>query len=810
MKQHLTKTLIILVLSLCSPLFNVQAQSKTSIRDVMEEISGQFDVRFVYDSSLGLDSPYTGRPIRHRSLEKSLETLFNGTEVQWSIEENGYIVLSRPKEAIALEENPEEEMRDTLTASKVVSDRNADRLRSSSTGLEKLDGKAFNKGFAVLSSPDVIKTLQTLPGVSSGTELLSGMYVHGGTGSDNLYLLDGVPLYQVSHLAGLFSSFNADIIDNVDFYKSGFPARFGGRMSSIVDISTTDGDMQEYHGLFSIGLLDGRLQAEGPIIKGKTSFNVAMRRSWVDVFSAPVLAIVNSRSKDYKTRMHYSFGDLNAKVTHLFAPENKLTAAFYYGHDSFDTGFDYIGQYEEGVLIPGTENLTDRDGIVLKWGNTLASLRWENRLTDCLKSDIKVYYTKFSCDTEYFSYYWMEDKESFYKSGSTENGGSGMRDLAAKADFLWTPSLMHKIRFGAVYENHRFTGDRSHEEYIYVNDTSDEKLHKSEDSDTSGQEISVYAEDNITLSDWFTADIGLRYVLFSVPGKTYNRLEPRVSLNFIPHKDISVKASYTEMNQFAHNLSTSNAELPTSIWMPSTAKVTPQHSREFAGGVYMNLPARLTLDIEGYYKTMQHLREYYGHSMLYPPMNIWENEYAEGEGLSYGAEATLGYNTEKTNISVAYTLSWTMRRFERLWQEWFPAWNDNRHKLTVSAVHKFNDRFDLYAAWNFHSGNRISIDPYRLGMSYIDTTFPFRGMYGISSSPNNIQMPAYHRLDVGMNFRKITKRGNESIWNLSLYNVYCRMNPITADIRKDDQGNVYGVGWGIIPIIPSFSYTLRF
>lgn len=806
MKIHLTK-IIFTTAALCISLL-AQAQQKTTVREMMEDISGHFDVRFIYDSSLNLDFPYEGRPPRFRSLDKSLESLFNGTGIEWTIEDNGHIVLNVPRKPVQIADSAEfKEMFDTLDASRVISDRHTQKVRSAYTGLEKLDCKAFNKGFAVLSSPDVIKTLQTLPGVASGTELLSGLYVHGGTGSDNLYLLDGVPLYQVSHLAGLFSSFNTDIIDNVDFYKSGFPARYGSRMSSIVDVSTKDGDMQEYHGLFSIGLLDGRLQFEGPIVKGKTSFNVAMRRSWIDVLSVPVLAIVNRSMRD-KTRLHYAFGDFNAKITHLFAPDNWLTAAVYYGNDSFNYGFDYVGQYYDGEPLPGGEDLTDSDGIELKWGNILASLRWQNRLGDRLTSDINAYYTRFSNNTEYHSYWWEhQGGDRFTLEGAKEDGRSGIGDIALKAGFRWQPSPAHDVRFGAAYEHHLYKGNRMHEEMVVQEEGKEGRLYKRDSISSGSDEISLYLEDGISFSEDLKANLGLRYVIFAIDGKAYHRLEPRASLTWAFHRKASAKVSYTEMNQYAHNLTTSNVDLPTSIWLPSTKDIEPLHSKQVTAGIYSTLPAGFTLEAEGYYKTMEHIRDYSGHSMLFPPFSMWEEFYPEGRGLSYGAELALGYSNEKTDISLAYTLSWTKRKFDNLQADWFLNWNDNRHKLTISAVHKFSEKFEIYGSWNFRSGNRISAPSYELDSNF---DYPFTGYPTLTGTPYNVQLPSYHRMDIGMNFRKTTKRGNESIWNLSIYNVYCRMNPMLAEIRTGDDETAYGVAIGIIPIIPSFSYTLKF
>ncbi len=225
----------------------------------------------------------------------------------------------------ALSSGQESSRVDTLAASVVTAQ---DNPASIHTGLVRLDRKMLSEAPAVLGSPDVIKVIQNLPGVSAGTELMSGLYVHGGDGSDNLFLLDGVPLYQVSHLGGLFSSFNTDVTDFIEFYKSGFPARYGGRLSSVLDITTSEGDRRDFGGSFSIGLLDGRIRFSGPIVKDKLTFDVAVRRSWLDAVLAPVIAIDNS-GKDSQTRASYSFMDANASLTCYASPSDKVTFRFF-------------------------------------------------------------------------------------------------------------------------------------------------------------------------------------------------------------------------------------------------------------------------------------------------------------------------------------------------------------------------------------------------------------------------------------------------------------------------------------------------
>ncbi|MBO5876323.1 MAG: TonB-dependent receptor, partial [Bacteroidales bacterium] len=256
----------------------------------------------------------------------------------------------------------------------------------------------------------------------------------------------------------------------------------------------------------------------------------------------------------------------------------------------------------------------------------------------------------------------------------------------------------------------------------------------------------------------------------------------------------SLKASYTEMNQFAHRLTTTFIDLPSAVWMPSTADIEPMLSRQVALGTNVALPHNISIEVEGFYKTMEHIREYKGYR-LFPPIQNWEHTYVEGRGRAYGMETSVVYNTVKTHAAVNYTLSWSERFFEDIFPTWFPDRLDNRHRLNLSVSHRFTDRFEMYLGWNWHSGDRITTE------SQSSSSSGLRYYTG----PNNATLPDYHRLDVGFNFHKTTRRGNEAIWNLSIYNVYCRMNAMVVWALRDRYEAV-----GLVPILPTFSYTLKF
>ncbi|MBE6251369.1 MAG: TonB-dependent receptor [Bacteroidales bacterium] len=815
---------LLLLMTISAMAFSAMAQpTAKTLKSQMEFLHDEYGVNFVYDSSLDLTKPYQGRDLsqvakenldtQDKGLEICLKTLFSGTNIEYEIMKK-YIVLTqadkkkKPKDYTIFIEQQHDTINEAVITA--LTDKNVNRTQ---TGLEKIDAETFRRSFAVLSSPDVLKTLQQLPGVASGTELLSGMYVRGGDGADNLYLMDGVPMYQVSHLLGLFSSFNSDVVESVDFYKSGFPARYGGRMSSVVDVKTREGDFNKYHGLFSIGLLDGRLQFEGPIWKDRTSFNIGLRRSWIDVLAEPICLVI-SALEESRFRVKYAFWDLNANVTHKFSDSNKLALNLYGGRDA-------------AKLIAGNDRHPSDDYSSkymtrwgLEWGNFVASLDWDYKFASNHETSLKAYYTL------YDSLFGLNDEgqtiirdiddgtlirdEEYYSSTGNKSRTS---DVGLKADFSFRPVENHHLRYGASLKYHFYNpvsysvkNDKLGGETIFEED-------KSQSAPRQSFESALYIEDEMSLTDWFTANVGLRYSAIATEGKWYHSVEPRAALRFQCGDYTDIRLSYSEMSQNSHLISSTYVQLPTSFWMPSTPKIAPSRSRQVAGGVHVNFPHNIKFGVEGYFKTMSNLLEFRGKWGLYPPITMWEDALVVGKGRSWGAETSLAWSNDKTSVEAYYTLSWSRRYFPDFYSQWYKDRNDNRHKLTLTATHRFGKRFEMYASWNYHSGGWMTGESHGIWDGEIGGDV--ETFYG---APNNLKVPDYHRLDIGFNFHKTTKRGNESIWNLSFYNAYCRMNPIASQIEKfydftpeNIMGlTYYGAGYGLIPIIPSFSYTLKF
>lgn len=869
------------MLTLLGCIFAVNAHgepgnTKPTLRQQIEDIRQRHGVKFIYDSSTRLDAAYNGRPLDRLSLKESLAELFNNTGLRWEqngeyvviipakkytlsgyvteadgetiinatvqdltgksgtlTNEHGFFSLTMPEgrhtlsfSSIGNSEHIEEvnltgnrTLNIVLTPSNkldeviVTADLNSP-LHTTQTGKISLTAKDLNREYALLSSPDVVKTLQTLSGVAAGTEVTSGLYVHGGGNDENLFMLDGTPLYQVNHLGGLFSSFNTDVIKNIDFYKSGFPARYGGRLSSVVDVRTKDGNMKEYHGTFSIGLIDGRFQIEGPIVKDRTSFNFGIRRTWLDIITIPAFAIHNKNSDDENIDMRYAFHDINAKITHVFSDRSRADISFFSGDDTFKAKDTYRPIGDE------TYDPDEYTKIDLRWGNMTAALNWKYQFSPKLYSVFTAIYTYNRSRQGYIDTYKTYDGKDNSVIGitHTENHSrSTINDFGARLEIDYRLNRTHHIRTGANYLMHFFK-PQSFIQNNFAGDGMDmDTTARSIYHTMRGHELSVYAEDNIALGEKWRVNVGAHCTLFNIPNKTYATLEPRLAVRYQASDRVTLKASYTKMSQYMHQLSNSYLNLPTDYWVPSTAKIAPSRSNQYAAGVYLMLPRNIRLSAEGFYKTMHNLIEYDGGNSLTPPFENWDSHIRRGRGRAYGLELEAAYGNERLSLSGSYTLSWNRRNFPGFHSGWYPDKFDNRHKLNLNISYKISGGIDAYAAWTFHSGNRMTVPQQVVTAPEIPIPGDIKTSIHNSGfttwlyeKPNNLSLAPYHRLDLGINFRKTTRKGNERIWNISVYNAYCRMNPFSAKIEMLPDGSFRGKSTAVFPIIPSFSYTYKF
>lgn len=702
---------------------------------------------------------------------------------------------------------------------------------STQMGALEINQQTIRSTPTMFGEADIIKTLQLTPGVSVGTEGTAGMYVRGGNVDENLFLIDGNPVYQINHIGGIFSAFNPEAVSGMDFFKSGFPSRYGGRLSSVVDVHMKEGNMKEYHGSATIGLISGNLNFEGPIIKDRTSFNIALRRTWLDVLSAPALAIINKIDKKdgIKTRARYAFHDLNLKVNHIFNDRSRMFFTLYNGNDVLkggSTDFPWEGS--------DTNYNYDTD-LSLRWGNIMATAGWtyvfNNRLFGKVSGVFTRYHSKLRSTIHDVA--GNEGEEDYYDSFNESTTNTGIMDLGLRTSFDYLPASSHHVRFGGDYLVHRFRPEYNHSVAYNKSAGISTEINKEYANDLLwGHEAGVFVEDDWSLSEAVRVNAGLRFSLFNVQGQTYTGLEPRVSLRWLMDENLSFKASYSRMNQYVHLISNSFISLPTDAWMPVTRKLKPLVSDQVSAGFYYDLNKAYSFSVEGYYKTMDNLLEYRDGHTFTPSYLDWEDKLTAGEGRSYGAEFMVRKETGRTTGWIGYGLSWSDRQFEELNQsKRFPARFDNRHKLNIVVMHKISPKVELSAAWSYASGNHVtlSLEDYdssgglkpRPGDGYYDYDTPgSHDPIDYYEGRNNYQLPAYHRLDLGIKIYRPKKKGRMGIWTISVYNVYSRMNPFMI-YKKDkevrDPNSSGGYDYipvfktvGIMPIIPSVSYTYKF
>ncbi len=658
---------------------------------------------------------------------------------------------------------------------------------------------------ALLGEVDVLKTLQLLPGVQSGNEGTSGLYVRGGGPDQNLILLDGVPVYNASHLFGFFSVFNADAINHVELIKGGFPARYGGRLSSVIDISMQEGNMKEFHGEGAIGLVASKLTLEGPIVKDKSSFIISGRRTYIDLLARPLIRA----QTDGNETVGYYFYDLNAKLNYRFSDKDRLYLSAYLGDDRF-YGW-YKDEYEESG-----QTLTDENRAGLNWGNVTSALRWNHAYTPKLFSNLTLTYSRYRFDisNEYRYEYIDQEDESKRTEQSLSKYLSGIEDFAAKMDFDFIPNSRHYVRFGANAIHHTFRPGALNLQY----DFDDPDFSGSLDTligsqETQAVELATYVEDDFEINDRLKINAGLHFSAFLVGETTYTSLQPRIAARYLISDQMSLKASYVRMAQFIHLLTNSGIGLPTDLWVPATERIRPQRSEQFAIGMARNLGNQYELSLEGYFKNMYNLIEYREGASFIDVNQDWQNRVTVGDGQSYGAELLIQKKKGRTTGWLGYTLSWTYRQFDELnFGKRFPYKYDRRHDIGLAVVHQWKENIDLSMSWVYGSGNAITLPIATYSgtdrnQSFYDNYYDEVSYYG---ERNSFRMRAFHRLDASISFKK-KKRWGERTWVLGVYNAYSRRNPFYIYLYEGYEAQASEFRQvSLFPIIPSFSYRFKF
>lgn len=647
---------------------------------------------------------------------------------------------------------------------------------------------------AFLGEVDILKTLQLLPGVRNAGEGNAGFYVRGGGPDQNLIMLDDAVVYNTGHLFGFFSVFNSDAVKNVSLIKGGMPAQYGGRLSSVIDVSMKDGNNQKTEVDAGIGLISSRFAIQGPLKKNKASYMISARRTYVDALVKP---FIKPSNQFYGSG--YYFYDLNAKFNWQLGSKDKLFVSGYFGRDKFNFN---NAQRSFSTEVP--------------WGNATATVRWNHVFNKKLFSNLSLVYNDYN-----FAFSGAQNDFVFQLK-------SGIRDLNAKYDVDYFITPEHKLKFGAQYTYHTFLPN-------ILNANQGDTLFAPQNANKKyAHEYAVYIQDDWEISSKLKLNYGVRYSQFVQTGpytsyttdingnridstiygrgqrvKSYGGLEPRATLRYTIDETQSLKAAVTRNIQYIHLVTNAGTTLPTDLWVPSTALVRPQTGWQYAAGYFRNFKEGMfETSLEAYYKTMENQIEY--REGYTPSLKDPETEFVFGRGWSYGAELLVNKVKGRLTGWIGYTLSWTWRQFPDLNDGLkYPSRYDRRHDLSVVGTYELNDRWKLSSVFIYGTGNAVTM-PER---------FYFVGgvLTQEYSRINAYRLKSYHRLDFSATYtpKHNAKRKSKDNWIFSIYNVYSRLNPYfvyfdqTGSLANGDL-KVVPLQVSLFPFIPSVTWNLKF
>lgn len=626
---------------------------------------------------------------------------------------------------------------------------------------------------AIIGESDVLKVVQLLPGVQPGNEGTTGFFVRGGNADQNLVMLDEAVIYNPNHMFGLFSTFNPNAINNMEFIKGGIPAYFGGRLSSIVDVKMKEGNLNKYEVQGGIGLISSQLTVEGPIKKQKASFILSGRSTYLNLLLKPFM----QGPKESK----YRFYDLNGKINWQISSKDRLYFSAFLGKDDAE--------------------YTEDTGISYKvlFGNSAATLRWNHIFSPkhFLKTSI-IYNTYLQDITT------IQDK-------NFQQTYAGINDITIKTELQYYPYPRHIVRAGIEGTVHRFLSLQN--SGIIPDNNKVPEINAANLPSSNFNEFAFYINDEYKMNNSVSLNYGIRAPGYSFASTNYFRVEPRATIKVGIDSNSSLKASFTQINQFLHLVSASNASLPTDIWVPSTQRTKPQSSIQYAIGYYRNFKNNLfESSVELYYKKMDN-QVLFAEGTQTTVLTSADSMLVYGEGESYGAEFFLKKNYGRLTGWISYTLSWTNQKFEDLnFGEEFPFKYDRRHILSVVGDYEINKKWSVSAIFTLSSGMPYTVPTGRVNA--MNAASLFEGSYYMYEGRNNTRLAPYHRLDLSASRKqkhRLFKKTYDSEWVFGIYNVYSRQNPYFVYLTIDHNTNEpVATQVSLLPIIPSVTYKFKF
>lgn len=670
------------------------------------------------------------------------------------------------------------------------------------TGIIEMKAALAEKLPTILGEADLARMLQLMPGVQSGREGSGGLYVRGGTNDQNLILLDGMPVYNPNHIGGFISIFNPSSISYLKLYKGGFPARFGGRLSSILDVRMKNGNMQNKEGYISVGTLTSSFSYESPLRKDTSSIIIAGRRTVFDLF----VSAYNYMDTNGKYNGGYNLWDLNFKYNRKINDKTRIYLSFYKGRDKiFNTANDKYSQSDSVFRYKGNNDIS--------WGNTMASYRINKIYSGKI-------FANYTLGVSNFSYgivddYKVKQQKELIRRDKT-SFVSEITDFILSADYEYMISKKHSAQFGLQSSVHHFSPSNNKIEQTRNGVISNDTIWGAKKINVP--EADLYVSDVYTISPKLSADIGIRYVVFFVGDKPIQKFEPRIVGNYQLNENISIKASYSSMSQFTHLISTSDQSFPSDFWLPSTKSILPEQSMQISLGAFWAFKQKQEYEFsfDGYYKQLNNLVEIKGGISFIKSGADWENQIlGNGQGRVWGAEFLFEKKTGKTTGWISYTLSKNTRKFDGINEgNWFPFRYDRRHELSIVVCHEFSKHLNFSANWVFMTGEATTVAQYKYLIDMqkfyqgsdvynnLDEVYYYNGR-------NSFRTPIYHRLDFNFNFVRSFENKTRT-WSLGLYNAYNHYNPYYLYIGKNKAGETKLFSFTFFPIMPSVSYSYKF
>jgi outer membrane cobalamin receptor len=645
-----------------------------------------------------------------------------------------------------------------------------------------------------LGESDLLKSIQSQPGIKGGVEGSSGIFVRGGSGGENLFMLDDVPMYNVNHLYGFFSTFNSSAVKDIKLVKGCFPARYGGRASSVIDVHSRDGNNKSIKGEISLGIISSRFTIEGPLFSEKTTFLVSGRRSYFDLYSG-TLKKLNILDKDFPG---YYFYDLSAMVTHTFSQNNKLFLSIYKGKDHI--------KYSNGTSHTSiiSESFSDYVNETSGWGNLLCSLRWNHTFSNGLFENTTIAYSRY--------YYSAQDKFNSMNNDSilviitdknySASYKSSISDLMVKTDFDFSLSDSHKLSSGYGITFHSFNPG------VIAYSITDKELNEKIDTSFANNivytsEPFFYAQDEINLKK-LKIDAGLRFSGLLLGRKTNFNAEPRLSASFSILPMLVIKTGYSRMVQYLHLLSSLSLNMPTDIWIPASNGLRPLKSDQVNAGISCDLDNLFLISIEIYRKWLSNTADYRNGSSLLGDLSPWYEKTTQGNGNAKGIELTVEKQKGRITGSLNYTISVADRKFVDLNNgKTFPFIYDRLHDFNIFVNYRISEKWDFSALLIYGTGYPVTtpVDKYSPAIERI-SVFPINYYPSI----NNSRLPNYNRLDISIHYKTINRLG-ENILSLDIFNVYNHKNPVNMYFNYICNAYLYTY---LLPVIPSVTYTLKF